>query len=78
VNYLINDPVSDNVLRLGYDQFPCSGHTSQPSYNREGQASNHRLNPGLPTYALELIRTRYADFGRTLAIEVLLDKRLAA
>jgi transposase len=39
-----------------------------------GQASNHRLNPGTREYALELIRTRYADFGPTLAIEVLLDK----
>jgi hypothetical protein len=39
-----------------------------------GQASNHRLKPGIREYALELIRTRYADFGPTLAIEVLLDK----
>ena len=39
-----------------------------------GQASNHRLNPGVREYALELVRTRYADFGPTLAIEVLLDK----
>jgi hypothetical protein len=39
-----------------------------------GQASNHRLTPGVREYALELVRTRYADFGPTLAIEVLLDK----
>jgi hypothetical protein len=39
-----------------------------------GQASNHRHTPGFREYALELIRTRYADFGPTLAIEVLLDK----
>src|SRR5258707_7946598 len=39
-----------------------------------GQASNHRLSPGVREYALELVRTRYADFGPTLAIEVLLDK----
>jgi hypothetical protein len=39
-----------------------------------GQASNHRHTPGIREYALELIRTRYADFGPTLAIEVLLDK----
>jgi hypothetical protein len=39
-----------------------------------GQASNHRLNPGVREYAFKLIRTRYADFGPTLAIEVLLDK----
>ena len=39
-----------------------------------GQASNRRLTPGVREYALELVRTRYADFGPTLAIEVLLDK----
>src|SRR5260370_10654770 len=39
-----------------------------------GQASNHRLTTGVREYALELVRTRYADFGPTLAVEVLLDK----
>ncbi len=39
-----------------------------------GQASNHGLNPGIRTCALELVRTTYADFGRTLATEVLFDK----
>jgi hypothetical protein len=39
-----------------------------------GQASNHRLNPHVREYALELVRTRYADLGPTLAIEVSLDK----
>jgi len=39
-----------------------------------GQASNHRLTPGVREFARELVRTRYADFGPTLAIEVLLDK----
>ena len=39
-----------------------------------GQASNHRLSPDLRAHALELIRSRYADFGPTLATEVLLDK----
>jgi len=39
-----------------------------------GQASNHRLSQGIREYALELIKTRYADFGPTLAIEILLDK----
>jgi len=39
-----------------------------------GQASNHRLAPDLRAHALELIRSRYADFGPTLATEVLLDK----
>jgi hypothetical protein len=39
-----------------------------------GQASNHRADPDLRKRVLELIRTKYADFGPTLAIEVLLDK----
>jgi transposase len=39
-----------------------------------GQASNHRLSPDLRAHALELIRSRYADFGPTLAVEILLDK----
>jgi signal peptidase I len=39
-----------------------------------GQASNHRHAPGIRTYALELVRTKYADFGPTLAIEILLRK----
>src|ERR1700688_4562479 len=39
-----------------------------------GQSSNHRLTPEIHAYALELVRTRYADFGPTLAIEVLLAK----
>ena len=39
-----------------------------------GQASNHRANAGVREYALELVKTRYADFGPTLAIEMLLDK----
>ena len=39
-----------------------------------GQASNHRHAPGIRAYALELVRTKYADFGPTLAIEVLLGK----
>jgi hypothetical protein len=39
-----------------------------------GQASNHRLNTGVREYAIELVRTRYADFGPTLVMEILLDK----
>jgi transposase len=39
-----------------------------------GQASNHRLSPDLRSHALELIRSRYADFGPTLAVEILFDK----
>jgi hypothetical protein len=39
-----------------------------------GRASNHRFNPGAREYALELVRTRYADFGPTLATEVLLER----
>ena len=30
-----------------------------------GQSSNHRLSPGIRAYALELVSTKYADFGPT-------------
>lgn len=36
-----------------------------------GQPSNHRLDPEQVEKALELVRTRYADFGPTLANEKL-------
>ncbi len=39
-----------------------------------GKSSNHRVTAGVREYALELVRTRYADFGPTLAIEILLDR----
>src|SRR5271167_2285408 len=43
-------------------------------HKSRGQPSNRSLSPGIREYALELVRTKYADFGPTLAIEVLLDK----
>src|ERR1700737_562168 len=43
-------------------------------HKARGRTSNHRLNPGIRECVLELVRTKYADFGPTLAIEVLLDK----
>jgi hypothetical protein len=39
-----------------------------------GRMSNHSLNAGIREYALELVRTRSADFGPTLAAEVLFRK----
>src|SRR5260370_42537654 len=39
-----------------------------------GQASNHRRTPVVREYAREWVRTRYADFGPTLDIEILADK----
>jgi hypothetical protein len=39
-----------------------------------GRSSNRSLNADVREYALELVRTRYADFGPTLAIEMLYDK----
>ena len=39
-----------------------------------GQSSNHSLSVGVRDYVLELVRTRYADFGPTQATEVLLAK----
>ena len=43
----------------------------------KARRSRHRdriRNEGVRKYAVELVKTRYADFGPTLATEVLLDK----
>jgi hypothetical protein len=39
-----------------------------------GQSSNHSLGDGVRGYVLELVKTKYADFGPMLATEVLLAK----
>jgi transposase len=39
-----------------------------------GQASNHSMCDGIRRYVLELVKAKYADFGPTLATEVLLAK----
>ncbi len=39
-----------------------------------GQSSNHSLSSGVREYVLELVKSKYADFGPTLATEVLLDR----
>lgn len=41
------------------------------THKRRGARGNRQLMPGLAEMALELIRTRYADFGPTLACEKL-------
>src|ERR1700710_71016 len=43
-------------------------------HKARGRVSNRSRNEGIRKYAVELVRTRYADFGPTLAAEVLLDK----
>ena len=39
-----------------------------------GQSSNHSVSTGVREYVLELVKSKYADFGPTLATEVLLAK----
>ncbi len=39
-----------------------------------GRISNNRLIPGICEHVIELIRSRYADFGPSLAAEVLFEK----
>ena len=43
-------------------------------HKSRGRGSNNRLVPGIREYAIELIRSKYADFGPTLATEMLLGK----
>ena len=39
-----------------------------------GQSSNHSMNAGVREHVLDLVKSKYADFGPTLAAEVLLEK----
>ena len=43
-------------------------------HKARGRQSNRSLNAGIRRFAVELVRTRYADFGPTLATEVLLEE----
>jgi transposase len=43
-------------------------------HKARGRTSNRSRNEGIRKYAVELVKTRYADFGPTLATEMLLDK----
>src|SRR6202048_3889856 len=43
-------------------------------HKARGPTSNNRLIPGIREYAIELVRSRYADFGPSLAAEVLFEK----
>ncbi len=43
-------------------------------HKARGRVSNRSRNEGIRKYTVELVKTRYADFGPTLATEVLLDK----
>ena len=47
---------------------------SELIHKARGRTSNRSTNEGVRKYAVELVKTRYADFGPTLATEVLLDK----
>jgi hypothetical protein len=43
-------------------------------HKARGRSSNNQLIVGVREYVVELVRTRYSDFGPTLASEVLLEK----
>jgi hypothetical protein len=43
-------------------------------HKARGRPSNRRMKAGIRKYAVELVGTRYADFGPMLASEVLLEK----
>jgi hypothetical protein len=43
-------------------------------HQARGRASNRQWNSGVRKYAVELVRSKYADFGPTLATEVLLER----
>jgi hypothetical protein len=43
-------------------------------HKARGRTSNNQLIVGIREYVIELVRSRYADFGPSLAAEVLLTK----
>jgi hypothetical protein len=43
-------------------------------HKARGRASNRQISAGFREYAVELVRSKYADFGPTLATEMLLEK----
>ena len=44
------------------------------AHKARGRTSNRQINAGVRKYAMELVRSKYADFGPTLATEMLLEK----
>ena len=51
-----------------------AGGGAELIHKARGQTSNRSVNAGIRQYAVELVKTRYADFGPTLATEMLLEK----
>ncbi len=43
-------------------------------HKARGRSSNNQFISGIREYVVELVRSRYADFGPSLASEVLLKK----
>jgi hypothetical protein len=43
-------------------------------HKARGKTSNNQLIVGVREYVVDLVKTRYADFGATLAAEVLLER----
>lgn len=43
-------------------------------HKARGRTSNRQINAGVRAHAVDLVRSKYADFGPTLATEVLLEK----
>nr|WP_232298949.1 helix-turn-helix domain-containing protein [Granulicella tundricola] len=43
-------------------------------HKARGRTSNRSRNEGIRRYAVELVKTRHADFGPRLATKMLLDK----
>ena len=51
-----------------------AGGGAELIHKARGHTSNRSVNAGIRQYAVELVKTRYADFGPTLATEMLLTK----
>jgi hypothetical protein len=61
---------ASNPLLAKYEE----GGGSALIHKTRGRTSNRSLNAGIRRYVVELVRTRYADFGLTLTTEIPLEK----
>jgi hypothetical protein len=65
--------ISTRQVRRLLQRFAETGVTGMIS-GRVGKPSNNRLEPGLAQKAIKIVREHYADFGPTLACEMLLER----
>ncbi len=70
----LNQDAAADVLQLSVRQLYEAGGASALVHGLRGRASNHTLEAAVVRQAQQLIATHYADFGPTLACEMLAER----